>query len=196
MPVETVVGDPADVKLRHVCRRCRLAILAASSLLLAMVLLATVGGCAQMTEFRITNATGKEVTITSLHTRMSVHVLPGKTADVPHTAGDIIVSLLDGKRWIYRNLAPLDLRGTPFMAEKHYLLFGWQDGHIFRGLWRVDLLLDRDGRLYAVPRDHPDANVRKGPDANVRKGKQPKGFPVRPEGARETKTRRNAAPAE
>ncbi len=132
-----------------------------------------IGGCGQFTQFRITNATGKEVAITSGHTHKTVRIPDQKVALVPHTSGDITVTLPDGKVWIYKNLSPLDIKSTPFMVEKHYTFFGVQDGYVFRGSWTVNLLLNKDGRLYAVP---PDAKK-----VDVEKLEQPKGFPIKPE---------------
>ena len=135
-----------------------------------------IGGCGQLTQFRITNATGKEVTVTSGHTGKAVRVANQKAALVPHTSGDFTVTMPDGKVWVYKNLSPLDLKGTPFMVEKHYTFFGVQDGYVFRGSWTVNLILSKNGRLYAIS---PDAK-----DVDVERLEQPKGFPVKPEEAK------------
>jgi hypothetical protein len=130
------------------------------------------GGCAQLTRFRIRNATGKKIAVTSAHTQKTVHIPDKKAAFVPHTLGDITVTLPDGKTWVYRNLSPLELNGTAFMVRKQYFFFGYEDGCFFRGSSTVNLLVNKDGRLYAIP---PDAK-----DVDVEKLEEPKGFPVMP----------------
>jgi hypothetical protein len=162
--------SPVNATLRGVHLRLWTLLFVIPLLFLSMALVMMIGGCGQLTQFRITNATGKEVAVTSGHTKKTVHILNGKTAHVPHTSGDITVTLPDGKTWVYRNLSPLDLKGTPFMAEKHYVFFGFQDGYVFRGSWTVDLLLSKDGRLYVVL---PDAK-----SVDVEELNEPKGFPV------------------
>jgi len=151
-------------------------------LALPLVLAMIAAGCAQGTQFRITNATGEEVAVTSAHTKKTISIPKQKAALVPHTSGDISVRLPDGTTWVYRNLSPLELKGTPFAVEKHYWLFGVQDGDLLRGLLTANLLLNKDGRLYAVPPDAKDVDE---------KLKQPRGFPVKPEEVRDAK---NSAP--
>jgi hypothetical protein len=136
--------------------------------------LAMIGGGTHLTRFRIRNATGMEIAVTSAHTHKTVRVSGQKAALVPHTRGDITVTLPNGKTWVYKNLSPLDLKGTAFILKREYLFFGYEDGYIVRGSSTVDLLLNKDGRLYAIP---PGVE-----DADVQKLEEPKGFPRTPVG--------------
>ena len=124
-------------------------------------------------QFRITNATGERVMVTSAHTQKSLSIANQETASISHSSGDITVTMPDGKTRIYRNLSLSDLWGTPFLVKKQYSLFRVRDGYVISGLFTVNLLLDKNGLLYAVS---PDAN-----DMDVGKLKQPKGFPVKPD---------------
>jgi hypothetical protein len=145
-------------------------------LIVTAMFLMMLGGCGYMERFQITNATGKEVAVTSAHTGKTVRIPNQKAALVPHSLGDITVTLPDGTTWVYKNLEPGALRGTQFGTKKSYLLFGYQDGYFFRGSWTANLLLNRDARMYAVP---PDVK-----DVDVEKLEEPKGFPVKPEEAK------------
>jgi hypothetical protein len=179
--------NPTKMKF---CGNCRypLGLACAISLVFfAAVIVMMIDGCGQLTQFSIKNATSGDVEVTSGHTQKTVRIPDQKTALVPHTSGDITVTLPDGRIWVYKNLSPLDLKGTPFMVEKHYLFFGYQDGYIFRGSWTVNLLLSKDSRLYVIP---PNAK-----DVDVEKLKQPKGFPVKPQESRNRKAGQNDLPA-
>jgi hypothetical protein len=150
-------------------------------------LFATPGECAVLTQFRIINRTAAEVSVTSAHTKKTVQIPSQQAVFVPHSRGDITVTLPGGKTWVYKDLSPQALLGTPFLAKKQYLFFGFQDGYIFRASLTVTLLLNKDGRLYVVP---PDAK-----DVDVDKLREPKGFPVRPEeGNSSPKSAPKAAP--
>jgi hypothetical protein len=120
------------------------------------------GGCAWMERVRIRNATGKQVSVTSAHTQKTVRIPNQEAAIIPHSRGDITVVTPNGKTWVYHNVAPQDLAGTPFACKQRYFFFGYQDGYFFRGATTANLLLKDDGRLYAVL-------------------EQPKGFPIKPE---------------
>lgn len=124
-----------------------------------------------MVQFRITNASGKEIAVTSRHTHKTVRILDQKAATIPHALGDIEVALPDGKTWVYRNFAPLDLQGTPFMVTKEYVFFGVKDGYAFSTSSTLNLLFNKDGHLYAVS---PNPN-----DMDVEKMEQPEGFPLK-----------------
>ena len=146
-----------------------------TSLLLVLVvmnlLMMPQRGCSFLFEyteqFRITNATGKEVAVTSAHTQQTTRIPNGAAALVPHGEGDITIKQGDGKTWLYKKVSPLDLEGTPYKIIRDYPVpFGG-------GTWTVNLLLDKDGRLYVVS---PDAK-----DVEVAKLKQPEGFPVKPD---------------
>ena len=170
---------PMNVKSADGRLRSRALIGAIPVLVLSSVLAMMFAGCGQHAQFRITNATGQEVAVTGGYVKKTVSIPNQKAAHVVHTRGKISVKMPDGKTWVYSKLSPLDLRGTPFMVEKHYTFFGVQDGYVFRGSYTVNLLLHKNGRLYAVL---PDAE-----DMDIEKLKQPKGFPVKPDEAKERK---------
>jgi hypothetical protein len=142
-------------------------------MLLSIVLSTMAGGCAHMERFRITNATGSAVTVTSGHTKKTVRIPDGDSVLVPHGTGNITITMPDGKTWVYQNLAPHNLEGTPFVTKTSYLFFGYEDGYFFRGSTTANLLLDKNSRLYGV---HPNAK-----DVDVGKLEQPKGFPIVPD---------------
>jgi hypothetical protein len=167
--------NPINARFRDIHLRFWILLLAIPLLFLITVPFLMVGG-GQLTRFRIANATGAEVAVTSDHTKKTVHIPNGKTANIPHTVGAITVALPDGKTWVYRRLSPLDLKKTPFAAKRHYVFFGVQDGYLVRGSLTVDLVLGKDGRIYA---NLPDA---KGLD--IGELKQPNGFPVKPDEGR------------
>lgn len=150
---------------------------------LLMLLVATVllmvaeRGCSSMfafrLQFRIINATGTAVAVTSAHTQQTTGIPNRAAAVVPHGQGDITIKQRGGKTWVYRNVSPGDLEGTPYKIIRHYPIpFGG-------GTWTVNLLLAEDGRLYVVPPD--------GQDADVGKLKQPEGFPLKPNEGKDVK---------
>jgi hypothetical protein len=120
-------------------------------------------------QFRITNTTGKDVTVTSDHTKQTTPIRSQSVGVVPHGLGDITIRQRGGKTWVYKNVSRLGLRleGTPYEVITRYRIpFGG-------GTSTVNLLLDKDGRLYAIP---PDTK-----DVDVKKLKQPEGFPIKPD---------------
>jgi hypothetical protein len=129
-------------------------------------------------QFRITNVTGKDVAVTSSHTRKTTHIPDGAAAVVPHAVGDISIHR-DGTTWLYKKLSPLDFEGTPYkLFRSYHIPFGG-------GVVTVNLWLDKDGRLYAVL---PDAKLDpKNKKVDLKKLAQPKGFPAKPEEVKESK---------
>ena len=156
---------PMNVKSADGRLRLQALIRAIPVLVLSSMLVMMFGGCQGPThQFQIENATGEEVAVTSGHTQKTVSIPNQKTARVPHSGGDITVTMRDGKTWLYRNLDPWDLRGTPFLIETSSYVFG--------GSRTVNLLLHKNGRLYAIL---PDAK-----ETDIEELKQPRGFPVEP----------------
>jgi hypothetical protein len=155
---------PMNVKSADGRLRLQALIRAIPVLVLSSLLVMMFGGCGGVLhQFQIENATGEEVAVTSGHTQKTVSIPNQKAARVPHDSGDITVTMRDGKTWLYRNLSPTDLRGTPFLIET---------SSVFGGSRTVNLLLHKNGRLYAIP---PDAK-----ETDIEKLKQPRGFPVEP----------------
>jgi hypothetical protein len=129
------------------------------------------GGCSSLfcvrLQFRITNATEKEIAVTSAHAQQVTRIQSQAAGIVEHGRGDITVKQKDGKTWVYKNVSRLDLEMPPYKVYKSYPIpFGG-------GTSTVNLLLAKDGQLYVVP---PDAK-----DVDVEKLEQPKGFPLTPE---------------
>ncbi|MFO7904644.1 MAG: hypothetical protein R6U98_18415 [Pirellulaceae bacterium] len=130
-----------------------------------------------MIRFHITNETGKTISVTSDHTKKTVQIRNGKAAFVPHSSGNITVTLPGGKAWVYTNLSPQQLRETSFLEHESHSLFGYQDGYMFRGSSTAHLVLTKDGCFYVVA---SDVNLK---ETNVQSLEQPEGFPVKPGGS-------------
>ncbi len=163
------------------CRRCgsTLAVvvlfaLAAAALLFVSCMLLRMG-LGHLTQFRVRNATGLPVAATSAHTHGTVRIPDGEAVLLPHTSGDIIVTLPDGRTWVYRDVDLGLFDGTPFMVKKAYRFFGLEGGYLVCGSSTVNLLLSGDGCLYAVLPGAEGKGV-----VEVEGTEQPKGFPARP----------------
>ena len=134
-------------------------------LVLSSLLIMMFGGCTGVLhQFQIENATGEEIAVTSGHTQKTVRIPDQETVRVPHGSGNITVTMQDGKTWLYRNLSPADLSGTPFLVET---------SSVFGGSRTVNLLLQKNGHLYVIL---PDANK-----TDIERLKQPASFPIKPE---------------
>lgn len=146
-------------------------------LIVTGALMATQRGCSSpfafKLQFRITNMTGKDVAVTSAHTRQTTSIPNQAAAVVPHGHGDITVRQRDGKTWVYKDVSRMSLEGTSYAIIKRYAIpFGG-------GTSTVNLVLDKDGWLHVVP---PDAK-----DVDIGQLKQPEGFPLKPNVAEVTK---------
>ena len=125
--------------------------------------LALATGCSVTTQFRIKNATGQDVTVTSAQTKEAIGIADGASRLIPHTAGNVTVTYADGNSWLYKNLSPLQFRETSFATFKK---------HLYGSSITVDLLLAKDGRVYVMPA--------KAKDFDAQKSEQPAGFPIVP----------------
>ena len=93
-------------------------------------------------QFRIRNLSRKDVAVTSSHTHKATDIPRGKAAIVPHSVGDITIKQRDGNTWVYKNVGPGSLEGTPYrISSRCYIPFGG-------GTLTVNLILAEDGRLY------------------------------------------------
>jgi len=137
----------------------------------AGILMIPEGGCSSLfgvtLQFRITNATGKEVAVTSAHAQQVTRIASQARGIVEHAGGDITVKQKNGKTWVYKNVSRMDLEREPYRVFRSYPIpFGG-------GTSTVNLLLAKDGRLYVVPSGAKDVDVEK--------LRQLKGFPLTPE---------------
>jgi len=114
--------------------------------------------------FRITNWTGEEIVIND------IHIPNKKAAFVVHHEGDLVVKRSSGGTWRYRDMSRGQFEGTPYEMIRHYPV-------PFGGGWgSVNLILNKDGRMYVVL---PGAT-----DVDINKLEQPKGFPMMPDDAK------------
>lgn len=116
--------------------------------------------------FRLTNLSGKEVSVTSNHTHDTTRIRPGATKRIPHGGGSIIIEQSGGAVWVYPNLRPSDLAKTPYLViRKSPLPFA-------AGSMTASLALSPDGRVFAAT-----SGTTEGEFCSI---EQPPGFPLQP----------------
>jgi len=135
-------------------------------LAIAFAAAVAVEGCSSINNYKIRNATGMTVVITRVGLNTSVRANNLKWAfvegDFAGDSGDLIVTLPDGQAWAYKNLRTtlMKLSGTTFV------------GHGLATL-TLTLVLDREGRLFAIPGNAGPTTYEDVP--------QPLGFPLSPD---------------
>ncbi len=135
------------------------------------------GGYARFFEyrvgFRLTNLSGKEVYVTSLHTNRVFCIGNEATELIPHGGEGLKIEQTGGATWTYGHFDPLDLARTPYAVARNYWIpFGG-------GSCTATLALARDGRLFAAL---PGAT-----EDELSSTEQPPEFPLQPSASSELK---------
>jgi len=134
-----------------------------SKQLLLGLVIALTNGCCLHTSFRLKNESGEAVYVYSAHTRKTNEVSKNAAENIPHTCGAVSIKTESGKNWSYPDIDVL-------APDTRWLKHGRRG--FFTPSVTLNLLLERDGRLFLLPPD--------GGRENYHRASQPVGFPLCP----------------